>query len=159
MANLLEPKEIEITSGVGGEHSQVFRLGTWTALDGQELLVLSKDFAAIMANITPSKDPIKDAKTTRKITCEFLKYIEAKTLDGDWQRLDNEASINGYVTDREMLNKLILASNDHNSFFLNSGNLSKTFRTYKGQVLSAVTRTLTQWSDTLSPKKARRGKS
>lgn len=156
--DLIKPKEITLTSQVGGESiGKTFNLGRYPSTEGMYLFGLAIEVLGSAAK--PGSSDIVPAKKLQEFAIEICKYVEAEMPSGEFIRLDKKFLIDSHVPDYEMLFRLVREIHDYNSFFFNSGRLLKTSLSLMDQAKLLVTKTLTQFSASSSQKRQPRSKS
>ena len=164
MSNLIEPKEIELTSkirkGEGGKFiTKKYRLGYYPATVGFDMIGESVALLDIMARnkTMGSREELKKSLST--VRSDICKFIEVQLSNGNWQLLDNDTLVDCHVPDREMLGVLLLKSHDYNSDFFFSGKLLTIFQKSMNQAKAQASKIFTQLRDSLSQKAKPRSKS
>lgn len=155
---LIEPKEIELTSGIHGVKKK-YRLGLYPSLEGFRLLgLLSETIDSGFRKKTKEVTGLF-GDNLKSTALEICRYVEVKLDNGSWQRLENEPLINAHVLDYEMLAELVREVHDFNSKKLSTTTLLKTSLTLMDQVKHLATKMFTQLSESSSAKNKRRSKS
>lgn len=144
---LIEPKHITIHSDLHDKDVD-FQIGYYPTVGGTKLVMESVEtIKAILSN-----DSGKFSESSVNVMMKMSNYADVKGPDGEWRRLETENMINSHVPDYEVWCKLALKIHDYNSFFLNTEKLSKTSRSFMGQVKGQATKILKAWSDSSSQK-------
>lgn len=158
---LIKPKEITLTSKVGGETiSKTYQIGRYPALEGVYMLGLVSEILDVAArNKTTGTDKLFATKI-KDTALEACKYVAAKMPNGEFISLANsEELINAHVPDQEMLLQLVRAVHDYNSFFFSSERILKTSLGWMDLVKAQITKILTGLLDSLSAKNLQPSKS
>ncbi|QIQ61321.1 hypothetical protein V039C_0043 [Vibrio phage V039C] len=155
---LIEPKEIELTSGIHGIKKK-YRLGLYPALEGLRLFGLLSE--AVDSGVRKKTKDVTGlfGDNLKNIALEVCQYVDVKLENGSWQKLENEPLINAHVLDYEMLAELVREVHDFNSKKLATTTLLKTSLTLMDQVKHLATKMFTQLSESSSAKNKRRSKS
>lgn len=155
---LIEPKEIELTSEVRGV-TKSFRLGMYPATEGIRLLGLFAETVDIAARKKTEDVNGMFGENLKKAAIEICQYVEVKLENGNWQRLENEPLINAHVLDYEALLRLVRMVHDHNSVFFSTTKLLKTSQGLISRLKAQVTKTLPELLESYLAKNKRRSKS
>lgn len=155
---LIEPKEIELTSEVRGV-TKSFRLGMYPATEGIRLLGLFAETVDIAARKKTEDVNGMFGENLKKAAIEICQYVEVKLENGNWQRLENETLINAHVLDYEALLRLVRMVHDHNSVFFSTTKLLKTSLGLMDRLKAQVTKILPELLVSSSAKNKRRSKS
>lgn len=151
---LIKPKEISLTSKVGGEEAtKNFRLGRYPATEGMFLFGLAVEVLGSAAK--PTSSDIVPAKKLQEFAIEVCKYVEVQVPSGDYQRLHQKMLIDAHVPDYEMLFMLVKEAHDWNSHFFHSGRMLKASFSLVEKAKVLITKTLTQFSQSSSTKTKR----
>ncbi|WVH05514.1 hypothetical protein KKJFFJLC_00002 [Vibrio phage vB_VpaS_PGB] len=156
--DLIEPKEIELTSEVR-KVTKTLRVGYYQATEGIRLLGLFAETVDIAARKKTEDVNGMFGENLKKAAIEICKYVEVKLENGNWLRLDNEPAINAHILDYEMLLRLVREVHDYNSNFFNSGRLLKTSQGLIDRLKAQVTKTLPELLESYLAKNKRRSKS
>jgi hypothetical protein len=141
----IKPKEITVKS-IDGEDKQ-FRISRVPATQGREI------FTQYMPTAMPK---IGNYKSNEDLMKKLMLYVDVKTTDGSWVRLENEVILDSHITDWEMLVKIELEMVKYNTNFFNpeklSSGLSKLNQTLPERITLMLKRLLVPSSAKSKPR-------
>lgn len=144
LAPQIKPKEVTIQSIDDGE--KTFRISRVPATRGREI------FTQYMPTAMPK---IGDYKANEKLMKMLMCFVDVKTADGSWIRLDNEVILNSHVTDWEMLVKIELEMVRYNTNFFSPEKLSNALSKFNQTLPDRIMSMLNRLSGQLSAKSKR----
>lgn len=155
---LIKPKEVTLTSNVGGEKKETtFLIGRYPADKSVEMITRG---AAVLRDAAKgsANNSVDFAKSLQQLGIDMCEYVEA--LVGESQiPLTNSHVRGAHIGDADMYLQLMREVHDHNTNFMNSGRLLKTSLSLVDQAKAQITRILSQFSDSSSAKSKQRSKS
>ena len=137
----IKPFEVTIKS-IDGE-SKEFRISRVPASQGREI------FTQYMPTAMPK---IGDYKSNEKLMKMLISFVEVKTTDGSWIRLNNDVLLNAHITDWEMLVKVELEMVKYNTNFFSPEKLSSALNKFNQTLPHRVMSMLSRLSGQLSAK-------
>jgi hypothetical protein len=145
MAELLQPKEIEIVAQDGTK--RVYLLSKFPAIPGREIVCKYP-----LSGLPKLGDYAVNEETMLKLM-GFV-AVPGKGADGASLRLETRALVDNHIPDWETLAKIEVAMLEYNCSFFGNG-LASTFFENLGQKAQAlITKILTDYSERSSPKGA-----
>jgi hypothetical protein len=113
MADLLEPKEIELTDQAGAPHKYI--ISKFPAFDGREICT-QYPLSAL--------PKLGDYKVNEEILLKMMRYVAVPLKQGAPQRLETRELVNNHVKDWELLAKLEMQLMEYNTSFFFEGRAS-----------------------------------
>lgn len=147
---LIKPKEITLTSSVGGEESvKVFRIGRYPATQAIEMITRG---AALLRDAVKGNPGNAEAyaKSFQKLGTDMCKFVEVQMPSGEYTPLASEHIINAHIPDGDMFLMLMREVHDHNTGFMETGRLFRTSRSLMDQAKAQITGILNQFSGSSS---------
>ena len=145
MLNLIEPKEVTITTQAGTEKTYIF--SKIPAIPAREIITQYP---------ISSIPKLGDYKVNEQIMFKLLSYVSVKTETGDGKdheiRLTSQALINNHVPDWETLARIEMGMMEYNCSFFQKGVVSTFLEAIAQKVPPAISKILMGLQAQSSPK-------
>ena len=146
---LIKSMEVKLKSIDGDE--KTFRISRVPAVKGRE----------IFTQYVPTAMPkIGDYKSNEKLMRMLMCYVDVKVVTEDkqtmWIRLDNDTTLNGHITDWEMLAQIEFEMVKYNTNFFSPEKLSGVLSKFNRKLPDLITSMLSRLSGQLSAKNKQR---
>lgn len=132
MTDLLQPKEVQITTQAGDVRTYV--ISKPPAIAGRELATQYP---------TANVPKLGDYKTSEELMLKLMSFVAIIRPDGSYQRLSNRALVDNHVPDWETLAKLEVAMIEYNVSFFARGGLSGDWKERGAKAAGWIIKTLT----------------